>query len=373
MITKLGIRLLTIGLAIALVGCSLQLDSDLLTDTPLPPTPLPASPTVVEATLPVEAASATPSGTSTPATWAGLGAKGRLVYTQNDGGIIYLDLETGTKTTLYAPPPNAWVRAASVSPDGKLIVMAYAPPPTSGVQLGFTDLFVLSTDGTIPPTPILRHSSPSELYVTPVWSPDGKYVYYGHFILETNNGASVVKYSLNRIAYPGGQPELIASDAFWPQFSPDGTHIAYISYDAVKDVSILSVAKLDGSDVKEIVPAGKFVAVDAPLFYPDGKSLLFSAVGDQISSSLTWIDWLLGVQIASAHDVPSDFWRVSLEDGKLERVTNLQAVGMYADFSPDGQHLAFITTTTIFIARADGSDLKTLSNTTISGTLEWLP
>ena len=278
----MNIKPRTLALALLLVlflfACSLQVDPDSsITRTPPALIVPPLSPTVSRPTEPAGLATEISASTSTPTTWAGLGATGRLIFTQNEKGIIYLDLVTGTQTAFYIPPPNAWVRAAAVSPDGKLIVMAYAPPPTNGqVQLGFTDLFVMATDGSLPPTPVLRHTGPSELYVTPIWSPDGRYIYYGHFVVEDTNAGAVVKYSLNRIAYPVGQPELIATDAFWPQFSPDGSQITYISYDATKDLSILVVAKPDGSQATEVVPAGKFAAVDAPLFYPDGPPVRFS-------------------------------------------------------------------------------------------------
>ena len=90
------------------------------------------------------------------------------------------------------------------------------------------------------------------------------------------------------------------------------------------------------------MPAGTFFAVDAPVFSPDGKTILFSAVGEPQPPKLSWLDQLLGVQVAEAHNVPSDWWRVAANGSKPEQLTHVADTGLYADFAPDGQHVAFV-------------------------------
>jgi Tol biopolymer transport system component len=121
----------------------------------------------------------------------------------------------------------------------------------------------------------------------------------------------------------------------------------------------------------------EFPTVDAPFFSPDNQFLYFSAVSEQ-PQSLTWWEKLMGVRIAfarsSAHNVPSDFWRVSLIDGEVEQMTDIQDQGMYGTFSPDGEWIAFTSATGLYVMRPDGSGLvQMIEIATMYGTLDWIP
>src|SRR5689334_1878113 len=62
---------------------------------------------------------------------------GKLAIAQGGDGVALLDLSTGSQTRLFKPPANSLVTGAAFSPDGKTLVMAYAPPPTnSPIQFG---------------------------------------------------------------------------------------------------------------------------------------------------------------------------------------------------------------------------------------------
>jgi Tol biopolymer transport system component len=121
------------------------------------------------------------------------------------------------------------------------------------------------------------------------------------------------------------------------------------------------------------MPAGAFTAVDAPTFSPGGKTIVFSAVGEPQLPSLSSLDQLMGVQIAEAHNVPSDWWRVSVDGGKPERLTQVNGIGMYADFAPDGEHVAFSSITGLFVMRPDGSHLIQLNNDALGASVSWTP
>ena len=83
---------------------------------------------------------------------------------------------------LFNAPNNAFVSAAQVSPDGKWIVMAYAPPEDPELQSVNTDLYVMPADGSAAPQVLLKRASSKEDFFNPVWSADGKYVYYSHLM-----------------------------------------------------------------------------------------------------------------------------------------------------------------------------------------------
>src|SRR5512136_3146888 len=149
--------------------------------------------------------------------------------------------------------------------------------------------------------------------------------------------------------------------------------MAYVSFVPSTNSNDVYIADPDGSHAKLVMPAGAFFAVDAPLFSPDGKTIVFSAVGEPQLPQLSWFDQLMGVQIAEAHNVPSDWWRVSVDGGKPERLTQINGTGMYADYAPDGQHIAFASVTGLFVMRTDGSNLIQLGNEGLGGSVSWTP
>lgn len=329
------------------------------------------------ATIPSSGAQTpTPTQTPAPLPWAAFSVGGVLVYTQGAAGIKTLDLATGEINSLFAPPDNTWLTAAAVSPDGKTIVMAYSPPPAAGeVQLGYTGLYTIPAAGVAAPIPepLLERADPQESYFTPSWSPDGKYIYYARFAPIRSNSGNTFKYTVERIAYPGGKAEVVIENAIWPRLSPDGAKLAYLSFDPETYANDLYLANLDGSDPVAVIPPGTFPSVDAHFFSPDGKTIIFSAIGDNRSPALTWFERLMGVQTAEAHNVPSDWWSVTPGGGEPARLTELYTTGMYGDFSSDGQYIAFLSASGLYLMKPDGEDLTPLIPIEAIGTLEWIP
>jgi Tol biopolymer transport system component len=325
------------------------------------------------------AATAPVTVTATPA-WAGLNLTGRLVFTQGVDGIEKLDLATGQRETLFQPPEEAWLTSATVSPDSARIVLCYAPPPPEGqIQFGYTGLYLMPADGSAPPEPLLERADPQESYFYPSWSPDGKYLYYSHFIPVLNSETgNAFRYTVERLAVPGGAPELLIENAIWPRLSPDGSTLAYLSFDPETFNNELYVADPDGKNSRPMLLSGTFQAVDAHLWTPDGSALVFSAVGEgpayqsTPAPALSWFDRLLGVQAAGAHNVPSDWWRVSLDGAELTRLTKIYDTGLYGSFSPDGSRLAFIAASGIYVINPDGSGLTPVLPIKTLGTLEWI-
>ena len=130
---------------------------------------------------------------------------------------------------------------------------------------------------------------------------------------------------------------------------------------------------MDGTNPRLVLVPGAFTAVDDHFFTPDGKSIVFSAVNNpQPTPVPTFWDRLFGVRVVSAHTVPSDWYRVELDSGRVSRLTNLEDIGMYASLSPDGQRAAFIAQTGVYVMNLDGSQLTQLSNQAATGTVDWV-
>ena len=351
-------------LALLLAACSLTLSEA----TPLPATQAPSVATVATA------ASAPAAPTALP--WAERNLTGALIYTQGKLGILKLNLVTGAVTALLARDDKMWLREAAISPDSETLVITYSPPPTGDqVQLGYTGLYQIATDGsTVNPEPVLPQVDPQESYFTPTWTPDGKYLYYAHFVPVRDSSGNTFKYTIERIKYPNNQPEVVIADAIAPTISPDGTQLAYLKFNAEKYTQELYISDLAGQNARPVIPPLEFPSVDAQFFSPDGKTLVFNAVGEGQSPALSFWDQLLGVQVAAAHSVPSDWWSIQLgvADAKPVRLTTLYDTGMSGDFSPDGQHIAFLAASGMYVMDPTGENVQPLIPIKSLGTLEWV-
>jgi Tol biopolymer transport system component len=380
-LTRRFFCLLLSGLVLA--GCAITLNEG-----------TPAPTVFVPSVAPPGFASATPgtaAGTPAPK-WSSLGLKGHLIYTLGVQGIQDLDLSNGKVTTIFKPPQDGWLTAASVSSDGQQFVLAYAPPPGAGQpQLGYTSLYLLPGECSTRAGGctaddlklLLDRSNPHESYFSPVWAPDGKTLYFAHFTPSDSGSNSPFKYTLQSMSMPGGQPLVLTQDALWPNVSADGSHIAYVYSDPKDYTNHLLSAAPDGSNPQELVGPHSFPAVDAPFFTPDGKQLVFSAVGEgpaagtaTPSPAISWLDQFFGVQVAAAapdwHNVPSDWWKVDLSGGQLTRLTKQYDTSMFGAFSPDGTHIGYLSASGLWIMRPDGGKPQRILNTTGYGTLDWI-
>ncbi|HKZ69692.1 MAG TPA: hypothetical protein VJ020_06415, partial [Anaerolineales bacterium] len=307
----------------------------------------------------IQPPTSTPSPVTPTPLWGKYNLSGSLVYTQGENGILKLDLAANQFTTLLPPNDKMWLSAAVTSPDGGAMLLAYSPPPEDGsIQLGYTGLYHMPADGSAEPQPLLERADPQESYFSPAWTADGAYVYYAHFIPLRDSSGNTFKYQIERIKYPDGTIELIVEDAIWPTPSPDGSKLAYLKIDVQQFTQELYLADLDGGNPTPVLPPDQFPSIDAQFFSPDGKTLVFNAPEVAPTPALSWLDWLTGVRIASAHTVPSDFYSLSLgSDGPPLRLTELYDTGMYGDFSPDGQWIAFISASGIYVMDPLGEEV----------------
>lgn len=324
--------------------------------------------------------------TQIPVTWSSLNLTGKLIYNmgavENDNYIIRvlsLDLETGQVTTIYKAPTNAWVYYISVSPDSKQLVMSFSPPPGEDPEI-VQALYIMPIDGSESPQLLFKPPIREDQYTQAEWSPDGKYIYYTHvnyqFPVDPNRVYPL--YQIFRMEYPNGQPELLAEKAYWPRLSPDSTHLTYISIDPMSIKQQLIVADMDGRNAKEVSLSGSYVPdiKDAPIFSPDGASILFSAAAPTQSRQPHWFEKLMGTRLARANgSVPSDWWSVPVNGGALTRLTQIQASSLYGSLSPDDKRIVSFSGAGIFVMNLDGSELTILmpNPDLFIGTVQWIP
>jgi len=355
-------------ITISLIGCAIDVSQ---------PVPATAPPT---ATL----VGSTPasSGSTRPVTWAGLNLTGRLVYSRvssdNDISALSietLDLATGEINKIFTAPEDAGIYYSSVSPDGKQLVISYVPP-TAANPARNQALYVLPMDGSVPPKLLVTPPTDYDQYIQVEWSPDGKYLYYVHNNYKTQPADQIYpSYQIFRMAYPNGQPEQIVDNAFWPRISPDSSKLVYVSLDPVAGTSELFLANADGTNAQIVNMGGSqnIGIKDAPVFSPDGHSIIFSAPSPAQSYQPNWLDKIMGVQIVKAHNVPSDWWSVPITGGEPTRLTQIQSTNLYASMSPDHKHLVSFSLQGLFVMELDGSNLTSLIPDPGGSTVNWLP
>lgn len=313
------------------------------------------------------------------ATWGKLNLKGQLIfilYDSHGNTIVQLDLLTGELTSIFQAPQDAQLNAAILSPDGKQLAVAYAPPPDSAGNFTFSSLFLLPVDGSAPLKQIIPGVHPDDAFYNPAWAPDGQSLYATHFHRGDGTKGNPDGYSVDRVTLDGKTSTIIPG-AIWPMIDPSGIQMAYLTARVDSPNNVLSVAGLDGSAPTALVTSAGFTTEDYHFFSPNGKTVYFSAVSTAAASpsipSLTWLDRLLDVRVVSAHNLPSDWYRVGLDGSTPERLTKFQEAGLSGAFSPDGQHLALLSQTNLYLANPDGSGLEKLLGVTGFGTIQWAP
>lgn len=348
-------------------------------------TPLP-TPLAFPAATPAATATAgeTPSGQgpSAPAqpTWVtqlppnNLGLTGRLIFTQGALGVTQWDLSASRVSSIFSPPPNGVVNSASLSPDGKTIVMAYGPPPPPGKpQLGYTSLYTVPVDGSAPPAPLIASGHDHEFYFTPRWSTDGGSIFYGHYIEPGPTVTATPGFFLERRSVPGGDVSTVTQNAFIPYLAHDGSKMVYVTVDPQSYLNNLFVASADGSNATSLLKSGTLWAIDSLAISPDGQSVVFSGDSNGPTAGLPPIYAWLGIRAAQAHSIPEDLWQVPIAGGPVKRLTSLGVTGLAVDYSPDGSHLVFIGSNGINILNADGSGQTQLIGDPTFGSIQWAP
>ena len=359
-----------------LVGCSIDVNQPAIATAPVS-NPL-VTPTLV--TAPNESTSS--SGSSRPVTWAGLNLTGRLVYTRvssnNDVSALSvetLDLVTGEIKTIFTAPEDAWIYYSAVSPDGSQLVISYVPPSETNPNRNQA-LYILPMDGSALPHLLITPPTEFDQYIQVEWSADGKYLYYVYNNYKNQPANQIYpNYKIFRMVYPDGQPEQIAENAFWPRVSPDSASLVYVALDPNTGTGDLIVANTDGTNAHAIKTGGSDDPgiKDAPIFSPDGESILFSAPSPQPSYKPNWLDQIMGVQIAKAHSVPSDWWSVAVTGGEATRLTSIQSTSLFGNIAPDKKHLVSFSLEGLFVMDLDGSNLTALIPDPGGSTVDWLP
>lgn len=313
----------TLGLFLALSGC---------TDEPNPPAPTPiAQPTAAPTTKPTGIEPNTPTTQPTvalqPTTVPTLATQSTPtpkvltdLFTMATDGSALVQLTTNRDVGFDRPNPR-W------SPDGKHILFAAANAGHSG-----PDLFLMDTTGAKQLTGTMTQKWDG------AWSPDGNRVVYISGSGRIGDMFVVDADGRNRKRLAASSDQI--SHALQPVWSPDGTKIAFTSAPG-SDNDEIYVINADGSGETRLTdnPDADY----APAWSPDGSKIAFTSGRDKD----------LNIYVMDA-------------DGKNQKALTKETADDYAPvWSPDGKKIAFITrrdgNAEVYVMDANGEDESNVS------------
>ncbi|HUE83305.1 MAG TPA: protein kinase [Pyrinomonadaceae bacterium] len=269
--------------------------------------------------------------------------------------------EPGARTTV---PSELW-SVDVASGENRLITSSDAVQPswspnghriaywslTSGGQ---RDIWTVSASGAEP----LQVTEGTSIDWNPVWSPNGKHLY---FVSDRSGSMNLwrvfVEEETGKVL---GEPEAITIPSNYSQsfsFSTDGKHLAYVqsnNYTNIFSVDFDPKSETAGRNVAEITPGSRITT--NPQISPDDEWIVFDAIGDK----------------------QEDIFLIKPDGSGFRQLTNDPYKTRSPQWSPDGKRIAFFSDSTGryegWVINVDGSDLRRITNLPLSMQLPiWSP
>ncbi|HVF67778.1 MAG TPA: di-heme oxidoredictase family protein [Pyrinomonadaceae bacterium] len=248
----------------------------------------------------------------------------RIVCAKNGGQMFLMGFDGGQ----YGPvvnPPSGGIPFASFSHDDRQIVFA-APD-----SFGFIQIFKQNVDGT-GRTQLTSFSSASAVH--PQWSPDGTKIAFA-----SNTSGTYQIWSMN----PDGTGQAnLTNDGLlggndYPTWSPDSTKIAFqrLRNSATTNVWVMNA---DGTGQTNLTGLTSFTFSGNPSYSPDGTQIAFQ----------------------TNRDGNTEVYKMTSSGGSQTRLTNNSAIDGAPAWSPDGDLIAFHSSRSggslrIWIMKTDGT------------------
>ena len=254
---------------------------------------------------------------------------------------VYRMLPNGNherRLSTMKPPYENHAYAPAWSPDGRLIAFEAGRENTY--------LYTMTASGKR-----LKQINDLDSSYTPNWSPDGSRIAYE---IEDEGDETFNVYSM-----PSGGGEVTAltnsgEGRFHPHYAPDGSLIATDgnTEDYAKRAFIMAP---DGKNETELLPGHVSYS---PTWSPNSQLIAFAGATSD----------------GQRYDTPTDIYVASRDASQATRLTSLDGIAEYPEWSPDGRKIVFIHrakgTHDLYSVNPDGSGLRRLTDNRVR---EWEP
>lgn len=267
--------------------------------------------------------------------------RNKIVFARHENGVtnLYKSDPEGNNIVQVTDFGIGEYWKVAVSPDGRNILFASA-----GGEFTTSQIWIVDADGQG-----LRNLTDDKqrFHEFPTWSPDGSQIAYHSY----ENGGEGDIFIMN--ADGSGKTNITNSalGEWWPDWSPDGSKIAFHIIESGKPYYI-STINVDGSGRSTLLQ-DESAYFGNPSWSPDGNKIAFR------SNFETEVSWEICVADADGSDIEC------LTDLGDEQVTH-----RFPSWSPDGNHIAFDSNRDssadlfdVFVIGTDGSGLTNITGT----------
>jgi hypothetical protein len=292
--------------------------------------------------------------------------------------VAWLNLEAPRHRPVSRFPSTATALELTAQADQSHVVVAVGGPFPGGGARG-ADLFNLDlTSGEM--SLLLQRSDARESLNSPTWWADHATLLFERQDLAGQPvgapGQEVPRYPsrIERVMFDGSGRDTLVAEGRQPSAAPDGTGLVF-ARTTNQGASLLVWSVADGS-VRTLIPEGRFADVAYPQFSAHSDQVAFAApqsgLNGRTAGPRLALDSVFGASVAYAHGIPWDPWIVNVDGSGLRRVAETRADEPSVAWSPDQSQLFIYSGTGSYVVEAATGTVTPYSFVQGYGPVVWL-